>query len=393
MKKLLHFLFFLILLLFCYKLRLIEQNSETMSRFIPIAVASLFIVFYAYFFIRFLYNGRITSRIYIIVTLWLLYISIISFFSMSDGISLNDYLFSTFWCFCYLSFQLLLTHMSDCYRLFIKWYIVLFAFSLIGFFYCLSHPIFSDDFLMSDRLIGENSIYYPIMCLPFLLLVKKRWLRVIFLCLLLIATVMSLKRTASIILFSVIFFYVYFDFVKLSKHKVANTIIAFVMIFSFYYFFQTLSFTSDLRTRFSSFEDDRGSGREDVYGEVFQMIIQSPPTSFILGHGYNKVFVNNHGASAHDDFLEVLYDYGLAGFILYIIFHITLIKRCRLLYKRKSPYFLAYFTSYLIFLVTSLFSHLIIYPTYFTLLLIFWAYYETKVFHGSRIEYDTLIKR
>lgn len=88
------------------------------------------------------------------------------------------------------------------------------------------------------------------------------------------------------------------------------------------------------------------------------------------------------GPSAHNDFLEVLYDYGIIGFIMFIYLHVRVAKTTYKLHKHRSSYFIPYMVSFIIFVVMSIVSHLIIYPTYFCCLVAFWAYIESMKMHN-----------
>ena len=82
--------------------------------------------------------------------------------------------------------------------------------------------------------------------------------------------------------------------------------------------------------------------------------------------------------SAHNDFLEVLYDFGAIGFIFYVLIHLSLIKWTLRLFRARSELAFPVLISYVCFIVMSMVSHLILYPTYFGLLTAFWAYAECK---------------
>ena len=80
--------------------------------------------------------------------------------------------------------------------------------------------------------------------------------------------------------------------------------------------------------------------------------------------------------SAHNDFLEVLYDYGLIIFILYLALWYYVIKRLVYHIRINSIYSLPYFCSFAIFLLLSMVSHLILYASYFNYLVMFWGCME-----------------
>lgn len=79
------------------------------------------------------------------------------------------------------------------------------------------------------------------------------------------------------------------------------------------------------------------------------------------------------GTSAHNDILEVLYDFGLLGLLLYLIIIINLCKKALYGIQKKIKNYDAFAASLVLFLVISMFSNLIIVPTYFFLLCQFWG--------------------
>ena len=128
-------------------------------------------------------------------------------------------------------------------------------------------------------------------------------------------------------------------------------------------------------SRFSSISEDKGSGRDIVWRNVLDTYSKSPVLEKIIGHGHYSAIIVNRGhnidLSAHNDFLEVLFDYGIIGLILYLLLHIYLIKRLFFLKRNKSELFLPYLASYITMFIMSMVSHLILYPTYFTFLATF----------------------
>lgn len=115
--------------------------------------------------------------------------------------------------------------------------------------------------------------------------------------------------------------------------------------------------------RFLSIKDDGGSGRDQVWATTWQMIQQSDFENLLFGHGYKSVLTDSPlGLSAHNDFLECIYDFGLFGSLFYLMLHISLIRQIfRNIRLRNSEAAIMAFT-YTFFLVLSLISHVLIFP-------------------------------
>lgn len=225
-----------------------------------------------------------------------------------------------------------------------------------------------------------NSYYYCLLFLPFVLTIKKTYIKNIFIGLIMFAALLSMKRTAflAIILSLMVNYSVMMLISGRSIRKKIRVFFYFFIVaalsFIFYDFIKE-TYNLDILLRFKSIEIDGGSGRNFIYKSVWYELIEFDFAFWLIGKGYNGVLLNSSiGLSAHNDFLEVLYDYGLIGLILYTIFIAKLIKYGIDFIKTKHVNADAYAASLMIFFTISMASHLIIYPTYFMLLILFWAW-------------------
>ena len=74
-----------------------------------------------------------------------------------------------------------------------------------------------------------------------------------------------------------------------------------------------------------------GNGRAEIMSKVLYLLnYESNTSSIIFGHGVNAIS-RTIGIGGHNDFLEVLYCYGIIGLVLFITFLIYLIKEIRIL--------------------------------------------------------------
>lgn len=129
-----------------------------------------------------------------------------------------------------------------------------------------------------------------------------------------------------------------------------------------------------LYDRFANISEDGGSGRDIVYAEVWNMIKSSDYSHIIWGHGYNQIREDAElGFSAHNDFLEIIYDFGICGLFAFCGFVASAsnIRTYRTFsYPQKS--------ALLVFVILSLFSHLVLVTSYVIPILVFWAYVPSK---------------
>ena len=122
--------------------------------------------------------------------------------------------------------------------------------------------------------------------------------------------------------------------------------------------------------RMQSLQEDGGSGRTTTYALVWKAFKDSNIVKQVIGHGFNAVYLDRISiSSAHNDFLEVLYDYGVIGLFFYVLLLFSFIFEAVKLRKARCKSFAAVTAAILIYITLSCVSHLIIYPTYNVFLL------------------------
>ena len=230
---------------------------------------------------------------------------------------------------------------------------------------------------------SANTIYYVLMFLPitsFIETVPIRYAACIFQ---ILAVLQSNKRTALIAIL------VYFVFVKLHAEKNADAskmalkyaacCIGLVVIWiAFPYITSWLNVTVFDELSAASIQEDGGSNRLYIYGQLWDVQKNSGLLHWLIGGGYNSVLMSKictdgalgENVSAHNDFLEVLYDYGLTGIALYVSFFLNLVRSGK---KSVSKYRVPFFGSILMVLIISVTSHLVIYLNYYAVMFAFWG--------------------
>ena len=115
---------------------------------------------------------------------------------------------------------------------------------------------------------------------------------------------------------------------------------------------------------------------------------------WLIGSGYNSVLLSKvctdgflgASVSAHNDFLEVLYDYGVIGISIYVTFFLSLINKGINMVRDQYKYGKSFISSILIVIFTSLTSHLIIYLNYYAIIFCFWALCLADYRYGDKYE-------
>ena len=219
----------------------------------------------------------------------------------------------------------------------------------------------------------SNFAYLPLCFMPFIFLLEKKKLKIVCLTLVFICVFVSLKRTAIIAFFVSIALIAVLRALFSTQKKIVRTfVIAVIAIFSVGYLNTFLN--GQILYRFSSSYEDGGSGRVYIYQAVLERFDELSFDQKILGRGHNMVRGDKvYGLyrdgetlylSAHNDFLEVLYDYGICGLILYLYFLFNVLRLCFYWINKNEKFFCSMLSCSVIIITMSLFSHLVIYPTY-----------------------------
>ena len=227
---------------------------------------------------------------------------------------------------------------------------------------------------MSSRIFsGEMSNVYGLLYFsPIIFFIQFKYIRYVLLFLSFIGIMSSFKRSgvlAMIIALSVYFYtekYISSVAKRLNilKPVILGVFIIFVLALLLSYF---NSITGDvLFSRFDSLVEGGGSGRDQIYYEVFTACLNSDFFNFFIGHGWDSVRINRIDAlSAHNDYLEAWFDLGFVFLLFFIVFVYKLVfKAVKLLIEKNKLAPVAFYTL-VIFIINSFFSHIILYPIFF----------------------------
>jgi hypothetical protein len=232
------------------------------------------------------------------------------------------------------------------------------------------------NLIVKEEYASLNIAYYPLLMLPFVLLMNNKYIRLILIILIAVVVFSSMKRGGLLAFFLsiIIYYFVEFIFIKESRFRIMRLIyIALVLIvLSYAFFYFDKHYNGYFLERVKMINYDEGSGRLPLYREVFSLIENSSFNKILFGHGENAVLRFTNEFSAHNDFLEVFFDYGIIVFIGYVFLHFHLIKNTIRLIKQKSHFAAPFSSSYILFIVLSMISHVVIYP-YFFILTAFWG--------------------
>ena len=223
-----------------------------------------------------------------------------------------------------------------------------------------------------------STAYYTLFFLPFALLSDKKVIKWGGTVLVLYTLLLCMKRTGFIAFVAGIVVYILVEYRSAPKgsKKRAFVLLGGLLALTAMYFFimENTRGTFSVIDRLLSTGQTSNEGREDVWPVVISMIRHSDIIALIFGHGFDTVIENSPLAlSAHCDFLEVIYDYGVSGLLLYLTFYKRLWNGFIKMYRQGSELAAPMSFTFVTAFVVSLFSHLIIFPTYFLGFCLFWG--------------------
>jgi hypothetical protein len=211
--------------------------------------------------------------------------------------------------------------------------------------------------------------------LPLVVTVKKTTLRFTCIIIIVICVVYSFKRAALIGMLLSLLAYYLIDITE-NRKKIVNNIsgFAFITLFFLYIFNKTDKLSSGyLISRLLNAKDDQGSDRVILWTNMINEQLNTDILDWIFGQGFLASTNITYGLGAHNDFLEILYDFGILSLTSFILFNFILIRYCFKMYQSKYIYRKPFIVSYILFINMSLFSQLVIFPTYIYYLALFWG--------------------
>ncbi|MCQ2326416.1 MAG: O-antigen ligase family protein [Bacteroidales bacterium] len=227
---------------------------------------------------------------------------------------------------------------------------------------------------------SSNSVFCVITVLPFILLFKNKGVSIAAIIATFLCVIFSNKRSVTIA-FAIALMPTLNNLFSGIKSKGRRTfvviLLCIVAIVSFYYMGNTY-LGGRIFDRFQGIEDDGGSGRVEIWAYVLKAFNSSDLLSQLFGHGHYAVSKLGDASAAHNDFLQVLYDYGIVVLFVYLSLHTTIIKKALMLKRTKSPQFASFFFFTVIFIVMSWVSILIPQQRYIIYMAILMAYTEVE---------------
>ncbi len=231
--------------------------------------------------------------------------------------------------------------------------------------------------------LQTNYVYWPICCAPAIFMVHNKKFRWLLIGCVLVGIVISMKRSAVIIAFLVLVF----AFLTRGRNfKQASYVM--VLLFIGYFFFN--SYFSDnllaIQDRMSVIISDEGSGRLPIYQTVWTSITSFNAGEILVGRGFGTITQTGF-SNAHNDFLQVLYEYGIIGVVFYILLIFRAVKQLQIINKNldyERSVVIAEGTSLIVLVVLGLVSNIVVSYTFFVFICCFWGFIEGGYIYVSQ---------
>lgn len=238
--------------------------------------------------------------------------------------------------------------------------------------------------------MADNKGYALVGCFPMLLLFYKERKFPFLILLVSIGVLIAAKRGAIFCLISSII--VMILFVKKNGQIRIGTkmlysitiIVGFVLLVSYYN-----EYLSETIVRINKIVEDGGSGRNSIYAKYWNGFLDYNVIQSLFGSGlYGGIKNLNVSVLAHSDWLEILYDYGICGILLYINVFLRLGRYIIRQFRIKDMYYYILLSTSIILFIKSIISGTFLMTVETSVLYIPMAYILGKNDKSCECNYD-----
>jgi hypothetical protein len=233
--------------------------------------------------------------------------------------------------------------------------------------------------VISDKSASDIA-FILLVLFPFVLFLKNDFLKIVLIFFIGIIAFISFKRTTILGYVYMSFAYFYLTNMKSeisTKKRIGFFLVTAILVIALFFVFTFIenNFGGIILERLNKIQEDEGSGRLEIYASVTNAILSSNILELIFGHGYLAVF-DRFEILAHNDFLEIFYDFGLIALIIYLIIFFQLLNYARIFYKFRNTLNInsaTFIAAIIAFLMLGLFNCFISSPVYFSTLMFYFG--------------------
>ncbi len=267
------------------------------------------------------------------------------------------------------------------------------GFKILYFFFLVIYVVGIYWYIRSNAVINSlyqqnNTFYYILTTLPLLLCIKNKPISILFLLTSGFICVFSTKRSAVIAILLIIAVCL-LNTVRAKGGWYKAIIVALVLSFGSYYLINNYLDERLVRTveRMEGISEDGGSGRTDLFISIMNNDLPdliSFPAIFI-GKGFSALRFKHNLTfeAAHNDYWEILYSYGIIGFVLLLSIFKKLFGKMKEFKPKNSRYAIGVRSCFIIMLTYSFLGNAFFFFCYFIVIFIFLGAVEALSFRGE----------
>lgn len=238
--------------------------------------------------------------------------------------------------------------------------------------------------LSINLLIQDNNTsdvpFILLVLFPFALTLKKEFIKTIAILFIGVIAMLSFKRTTifGFLMMTVSYYYMVLTMSKISSKK--RFMIFSVGVVACFFLYQIFLFIEDksgghIIERLNSIQEDQGSGRLEIYAKIIDILSTSSVDELLFGRGYLSV-LEYADVLAHNDFLQIIFDFGLIALVLYFVFFYQLLKYIGKIYKSRNISninYPAFNAGIVAFIFLGMFNCFITSPVYYSTLMLYFG--------------------
>ena len=229
----------------------------------------------------------------------------------------------------------------------------------------------------------SNLVFWCLCAVPFFFLVSRKWMQMGLLMLAIIIVLLTAKRSATICIVLITAFYI-IHLTRTTQTSLRTYILIVLGVVVSYYVVSRYLYGSFLGVleRMSTMRETQGTGRIPLYHDVINVLKTDDFIDWFLGRGIGSIRMTNH-TNAHNDALQMVFEFGIVGLVLYIVMLCKVFKRVFVLRKMKSSYYFGYLASLVILVVLGLVSNLVVFYSYFSFICAYWGLAEYDITNNN----------
>lgn len=241
---------------------------------------------------------------------------------------------------------------------------------------------------IGEEVSVSNLVYWCLCSVPFFFLISRNSLKMFFLLLAIIIVLLTYKRSATIAIGLITLLFI-LDMTKTAKTSLRSYFVIALGLLIVYYvithYFQNAIL--GIAERMSAIEESEGSGRIPLYNDVLNVLKTNDLFDWVFGRGVGSISISKH-TNAHNDALQILFEFGLIGLVLYFVMLWKVIKRTIAFRKARSNYYMGYAASVVICIVLGAVSNLVVFNSYFSFICAYWGIAEYEITQNNLLNHS-----